>query len=148
MFKKIILGLVLAIGATTLNAQENGFSASQSHDASHNDLAYSAPAFPVGERMKGRVYSNDVVFVFAPLYKKYNGYIGYYYNIKKGDKHSNRRYIDSRWNVYNSNGRYVGEFYFPSDYDMYEIYFRDSKNDFGVKIFGNWGKYTYDVYMP
>ena len=148
MFKKIILGLVLAIGATTLNAQENNFSASQSNDASYNDLAYSAPAFPVGERMKGRVYSNDVIFVFAPLYQKYNGYIGYYYNIKKGDKHSNRRYIDSRWNVYNSNGRYVGEFYFPSECDMYEIYFRDSKNDFGVKIFRNWGKYTYDVYMP
>ena len=148
MFKKIILGLVLAIGATTLNAQDTDIAASQSHDASYNDLAYSAPAFPVGERMKGRVYSNDVVFVFAPLYQKYNGYIGYYYNIKKGDKHSNRRYIDSRWNVYNSNGRYVGQFYFPSECDMYEIYFRDSKNDFGVKIFGNWGKYTYDVYMP
>lgn len=148
MFKKIILGLVLAIGATTLNAQDNSFAASQSYDASYNDLAHAAPAFPVGERMKGRVYSNDVVFVFAPLYKKYNGYIGYYYNIKKGDKHSNRRYIDSQWNVYNSNGRYVGQFYFPSDDDMYEIYFRDSKNDFGVKIFGNWGKYTYDVYWP
>lgn len=148
MFKKIILGLVLAIGATTLNAQDTDIAASQSYDASYNDMTYSAPAFPVGERMKGRVYSNDVMFVFAPLYQKYNGYIGYYYNIKKGDKHSNRRYIDSRWNVYNSNGRYVGQFYFPSECDMYEIYFRDSKNDFGVKIFGNWGKYTYDVYMP
>lgn len=148
MFKKIILGLVLAIGATTLNAQENGLSASQPYDASYNDLAYAAPAFPVGEKMKGRVYSNDVYFVFAPLYKKYNGYIGYYYHIKKGDKHSNRHYIDSQWNVYSPNGRYEGEFYFPSEVEIYEIFYRDRNNDFGVKIFGNWRKYTYDVYWP
>ena len=148
MFKKIILGLVLAIGATTLNAQDTDIAASQSYDASYNDMAYSAPAFPVGERMKGRVYSNDVMFVFAPLYQTYNGYIGYYYHIKKGDRHSNRKYIDSQWNVYSSKGKYLGQFYFPSDGDMYEIFYRDSKNDFGVRIFGNWSKYTYNVYAP
>ena len=148
MLKKIILGLVLAIGATTLNAQDTDIAASQSYDASYNDMAYSAPAFPVGERMKGRVYSNDVMFVFAPLYQTYNGDIVYYYHIKKGDRHSNRKYIDSQWNVYSSKGKYIGQFYFPSDVDMYEIYYRDSKNDFGVRIFGNWSKYTYNVYAP
>ena len=148
MLKKLIIGLTLILGATSLNAQSSDYDVANASTPDYDDLAYSAPAFPVGEKMKGRVYSHDVMFVFAPLYQKYNGYIGYYYKLKQGNKHRYRHYIDSKWNVYNSNGRYEGEFYFPSDFDMYEIYYRDGRNDFGVKIFGNWEKYTYDIYWP
>lgn len=146
MLKKIFLGLIITLCATSLNAQDTDIVASQSYDASYNDLAYSAPAFPVGERMKGRVWKYDVMFVFAPLYTQYNGYIGYYYHLSKGDKHRNRYYIDEEWDVYNPSGRYIGQFLL-TDGAMYKIYFDDGKDSFGVKIFGNWDKYTYN-YWP
>lgn len=148
MFKKIILGLVLAIGATTLNAQENNFSASQSHDASYNDLAYSAPAFPVGEKMKGSISGKSVMFVFAPLYEEYNGYIAYFYYTKKGS--SSKFYMDAQWKVYDAKGRYVGGFCFPSDDPKYEIYYnaKNSNRNVGVKIYGNWEEYLSGAYAP
>lgn len=146
MFKHFVLGLALLLGASSLSAQTNEYDATTSIKQEYNSLAYSAPAFPVGERMKGRVWKHDVMFVFAPLYTQYNGYIGYYYHLSKGDKHRNRYYIDDEWDIYNPSGRYIGQFLL-SDGGMYKIYFDDGKNHLGVKIFGDWGKYTYN-YWP